>query len=99
MKRTYYYLHTNGALLKKPAIVVESCGVNDYFNSPFVRKYWVATTEKDIKQIELEARTLVKLGAKADGFKMSSQALENPELIKEDYEKIKHNGNTARQRN
>lgn len=74
IKRTYYYLHTNGVLMKKPAIVVESVGVNDYFNSPFVRKYWVATTEKDVEQIKLEAQTLVKLGAKADGFKMSSQA-------------------------
>jgi len=81
MNRTYYYLHTNGSLVKKPAIVVESCGVNDYFNSPFVRKYWVATTEKDVKQIELEAQTLVKLGKEADGFKMASSALENPDVL------------------
>lgn len=81
MNRIYYYLHTNGSLIKKPAIVVESAGVNDYFNSPFVRKYWVATTEKDVQQIKLEAQTLVKLGTKADGFKMSPQALESPELL------------------
>lgn len=81
MNRTYYYLHTNGALIKKPAIVVESAGVNDYFNSPFVRKYWVATTEKDVKQIKLEAQTLNKLGAKADGFKMNPQALDEPDKL------------------
>lgn len=81
MKRTYYYLHTNGSLISKSAIVVESCGVNDYFNSPFVRKYWVATTDKDVKQIKLEAQTLVKLGSKADRFKMNRELLENPELL------------------
>ena len=58
MKRTYYYLHTNGELKEKPAIVVESVGVNDYFNSPFVRKYWVATTQKDVRQIKAQADVL-----------------------------------------
>lgn len=76
MKRTYFYLHTNGDLIEKNAHVVESVGVNDYFNSPFVRKYWVATTEKDVKQIEKQADILRKLGTKADGFKFDSSYLE-----------------------
>lgn len=52
MKRKYFYLHTNGALIEKNAFVVESEGVQSYFNSPFVVKYWVATTEEDIESIK-----------------------------------------------
>lgn len=55
MKKKYYYLHTNGELIEKNAYVVESMGVQDYFNSPFVVKYWIATTDKDVKQIEKQA--------------------------------------------
>ena len=55
MKREYYYLHTNGALIKKNAFVVESAGVNSYFNSPFVIKHWVATTPEDVEIIRKEA--------------------------------------------
>ena len=34
----YYYLHTNGDLIHKPASVVDSDP--DYFDSDFVRKVW-----------------------------------------------------------
>ena len=34
----YYYLHTNGDLIYKPGIVMDSDP--DYFDSPFVRKVW-----------------------------------------------------------
>ena len=34
----YYYLHTNGDLIYKPAIVVES--EPGYFDSDFVKKFW-----------------------------------------------------------
>lgn len=76
MNRTYYYLHTNGELISKPAFVVESAGVEDYFNSPMVRKWWVATTDKDVRQIERQADVLRKLGQKADGFKFDGQLME-----------------------
>lgn len=33
----YYYLHTNGNLIFKPAIVVDD---PEYFDSPFVKKVW-----------------------------------------------------------
>lgn len=79
--RTYYYLHSNGELIRKPAIVVESAGVIDYFNSPFVRKWWVATTDRDIKQIEAEADILRKIGTSADGFKIDNRIIENPDLV------------------
>jgi hypothetical protein len=39
----YYYLHTNGDLIHKPKIVVDADP--DYFDSPFVRKYWQIDTE------------------------------------------------------
>jgi len=47
MKRKYFYLYTNGELIEKNAFVVESEGVQSYFNSPFVVKYWVASIEED----------------------------------------------------
>lgn len=34
----YYYLHTNGDLIHKPASVVDSDP--DYFDSDFVRRWW-----------------------------------------------------------
>jgi len=33
----FYYLHTDGNLIFKPAVVAES---PDYFDSPFVKKVW-----------------------------------------------------------
>lgn len=53
--RKYFYLHTNGKLIEKSCSVVESAGVQDYFNSPFVIKYWVATTDRDVEAIEKNA--------------------------------------------
>jgi len=41
-KPGYYYLHTNGEVIYKPFIVVDmGGGPNDYFNSPFVVKWWI----------------------------------------------------------
>jgi len=41
----YYYLHTNGSLIHKNAMVVESSP--GYFDSPFVRKVWrIDTTNR-----------------------------------------------------
>ena len=85
--RKYFYLHTNGELIEKPASVVESAGVQDYFNSPFVRKHWVATTERDIKQIKIEADILRKLGSKADGFKISNKIIDESDNRKSKGEK------------
>lgn len=39
----YYYLHTNGDLIHKPAAVVDSDPA--YFSGPFVRRVWAADTE------------------------------------------------------
>lgn len=35
---TYYYLHINGLLIRKPQIVVDSDPT--YFDSPYVQKVW-----------------------------------------------------------
>jgi hypothetical protein len=42
----YYYLHTNGDLIHKPASVL--VGDPDYFDSPFVQKVWVIDMEDRI---------------------------------------------------
>ena len=39
----YYYLHTNGDLIHKSAIVVDSDP--NYFDSSFVKKFWSIETE------------------------------------------------------
>lgn len=36
----YWYLHENGELIWKNAYVVDSVGAADYFDSPFVRRWW-----------------------------------------------------------
>lgn len=43
MSHSYYYLHTNGDLIHKPAIVVDSDP--EYFVSDFVRKVWTLRPE------------------------------------------------------
>ena len=43
MDKHYYYLHTNGDLIHKPASVVDSDP--EYFDSPFVKKVWTIDTE------------------------------------------------------
>jgi hypothetical protein len=42
----YFYEHTNGEIIKKPQIVVQMAGgPHEYFNSPFVKRWWfVAST-------------------------------------------------------
>lgn len=54
----YYYLHTNGDLIYKPAIVVELD--SSYFDSDFVKKYWCFDSEdrNDAWTIILEALIL-----------------------------------------
>ena len=51
----YYYLHTNGDLIYKPAIVVDSDP--QYFDSPFVKKLWAfdASDRQDAWVIVLES--------------------------------------------
>jgi len=59
----YYYLHTNGDLIAKPPIVVESD--SSYFDSPFVKKVWKLdlTDRADAWKIVLEA---LGLGCRLD---------------------------------
>lgn len=40
MSDGYWYQHKNGERIFKPAFVVDSIGARDYFDSPFVVKYW-----------------------------------------------------------
>lgn len=41
----YWYLHENGERIYKPAVVVQSVGARDYFDSPFVKKYWMGSRD------------------------------------------------------
>ncbi|GAG54003.1 unnamed protein product [marine sediment metagenome] len=57
----YYYLHTDGDLIYKNALIVDSDPA--YFDSPFVKKYWFFDSEQrfDAWHICIEA---LALGAK-----------------------------------
>ena len=59
----YYYLHTNGKLIYKPAIVVDSDP--DYFNSNFVKKVWSVDPE------DRANAWLIALEALASGLNIS----------------------------
>jgi hypothetical protein len=40
----YFYRHSEGAIIEKPAVVVDaSGGPLDYFSGPFVREWWFET--------------------------------------------------------
>jgi len=57
----YWYLHTNGERFFKPAVVVDSIGAFDYFNSPFVKKFWRGTRD-DNRSPEEKLSTVGKSG-------------------------------------
>ena len=57
----YYYLHTNGDLIYKNAIVVDSDP--EYFDSPFVKKYWFFDSDERFYAWQIVTEALA-LGAK-----------------------------------
>ena len=63
-ERKYYYLHKNGELIEKSAFVVESEGVQSYFNSPFVVKHWCVSTKEDFESMCSNIRE-IKIAQKA----------------------------------
>lgn len=63
-KTWYYYLHTNGDLIGKNPVVVDSDP--EYFDSPFVRTVWRVTDRGSMWKMILEA--LAK-GARTDRVK------------------------------
>ena len=62
----YYYLHTNGDLIHKPTIVVESDP--QYFDSDFVKAYWLVDDENRYDAWNLVITALAK-GARLDRIK------------------------------
>ena len=36
----YFYEHANGKIIAKPDSTVKSAGVHEYFDSPFVIRWW-----------------------------------------------------------
>jgi hypothetical protein len=65
-EKGFYYLHTNGDLIFKPASVVEHD--SEYFSSPFVKKVWMIETKerKDAWKLILES---LANGARLDRVK------------------------------
>jgi len=52
MKTGYYYLHVNGQLIYRPAVVVESDP--SYFDSPFIVKFWKIDSEEQYIDMVIE---------------------------------------------
>jgi hypothetical protein len=42
----YYYLHSSGGIVFKPRVVMTNIEATEYFDSPFVVKYWIIETEE-----------------------------------------------------
>ena len=57
--RCYYYLHTNGSLIKKSAAVCELFTTpQETFDSPFVVKWWRIENHEQYKAMEKEIENL-----------------------------------------
>jgi len=54
----YYYLHTNGQIIWKPAVVKEYDP--EYFESPFVVKYWRVRNIMEFDKMKVEAKDLTE---------------------------------------
>ena len=52
----YYYLHTNGQIIWKAAMVVDCDPC--YFDSPFVVKYWRVRNEMEFDKMKVEAKDI-----------------------------------------
>jgi len=52
----YYYLHVNGQILWKPSILVDSDP--NYFDSPYVVKYWYIDSQMSYNRMKVEAKEL-----------------------------------------
>lgn len=70
MSDGFYYLHTDGNVIYKPARVLD--GDATYFDSPFVRKVWTVDTADRLNgwRIALEA---LAMGASSDRVRQLSE--------------------------
>ncbi len=81
MKRFYYYLHTNGELIGKPPICVES--EPSYFDSPFVKRVWEIDLEDrfDVWKLIIEAlgleANIERVKELVDKWKLTEKDLPN----------------------
>jgi hypothetical protein len=57
-KEGYYYLHVNGQLIYKSAYGVDAMGAEEYFDSPYVVKYWYVKSEMSLNMVKVEAKEL-----------------------------------------
>lgn len=43
----YFYEHVNGTIHQKPDIVVDYSGPHEYFDSPYVKRWWHEEDDKE----------------------------------------------------
>jgi len=56
----YYYLHSGGGMVWKPIAVMTNTTASEYFDSPFVVKYWLIKTEEEYEKMMEEVDQLKK---------------------------------------
>jgi hypothetical protein len=56
----YYYLHRNGGMVFKPKVVMTNIEKSEYFDSPFVVKFWYIETEEEYEKMMEEVNKLKK---------------------------------------
>lgn len=54
----YYYLHSGGGMVCKPKSVMTNTTASEYFDSPFVVKYWIIETKEEYEKMMEEASRL-----------------------------------------
>lgn len=57
----YYYLHSGGGIVFKPNAVITNIEASEYFDSPFVVKYWIIETKEKYEKM-MEEASLLKRG-------------------------------------
>jgi len=54
----YYYLHKNGGMVCKPKVVITNIEKEEYFDSPYVVKYWTIETKEEHEKMMEEVSKL-----------------------------------------
>jgi hypothetical protein len=57
----YYYLHSSGGIVFKPKAVMTNIEESEYFDSPFVVKYWIIESKEEHEKM-MEEINRIKRG-------------------------------------
>ncbi len=83
----YVYRHQNGTHHKRLDFVVDSIGVNVYFDSPFIAEWKHFNTEKEVKKWIIQNRSIHKIEKSKSNIarEILSNAVRRGEVIKPEH--------------